>query len=55
MDKQQPLVVGEGADMQFNPATWKTWNEDACEADDWKHGRVSKAYRDNYDAINWNA
>lgn len=48
-----PLVVGEGKDMQFNPKTWEKWNSDACDADDWKHGRVSDRYRDNYDKIKW--
>lgn len=51
---QKPaLVVGEGKDMQFNPTVWEKWNSDACDADDWKHGRKSDAYRENYDQINW--
>jgi len=48
-----PLVVGEGSDMQFNPTVWEKWNSDACDADDWKHGRVSESYRKGYDKINW--
>jgi len=47
--QQVPLAVGEGADMQVNPQLWKKWQNDACDADDWKHGRVSDAYRDHYD------
>lgn len=47
------LVVGRGSDMQFNPKMWKQWNEDACDADMWKHGRISDPYRDNYDKIKW--
>lgn len=48
------LVIGKGKDMQFKPETYEQWQNDACDADDWKHGRVSDPYRDNYDAINWN-
>ena len=48
------LVVGKGSDMQFNPVLFEKWNSDACDADDWKHGRVSDLYRDNYDNIKWN-
>jgi len=47
------LVVGEGSDMQFNPKVWEQWNSDACDRDDWKHGRVSDRYRQNYDKIKW--
>jgi hypothetical protein len=50
---KEPLVVGKGKDMQFNPTIWEQWNSDACDADDWKHGRVSQPYRDNYDNIQW--
>jgi len=46
-----PIVVGKGKDMQFNPPVIKTWREDACDADNWKHGRVSDPYRDNYERI----
>ncbi len=48
-----PLVVGEGSDMQFNPPVWEKWQSDACDADDWKHGRVSDKYLDHYDDIKW--
>ena len=48
------LVVGQGKDMQFNPKIWEKWNSDACDTDDWKHGRVSDLYRDNYDNVKWN-
>jgi len=48
-----PLVVGTGKDMQFNPKMWEKWNADACRADSWKHGRVSKIYREKYDQIRW--
>jgi len=47
----QQLVVGEGSDMQFNPNVYKQWEEDACDADAWKHGRVSTAYMENYSRI----
>jgi len=47
------LVIGEGSDMQFNPRTYKQWQEDACDADMWKHGRTSDEYRDGYDQIKW--
>ncbi len=56
------LVVGEGKDMQFNPDTYEQWQQDACDRDLWKHGRVSNAFRDGialengqtgYDNINW--
>lgn len=50
-NSQIPLVVGAGKNMQFNPPVFKSWQEDACDADDWKHGRVTEAYRDNYDRI----
>ncbi len=50
---QQPMVVGEGSDMQFNPVLWEKWNSDACDADDWKHGRVSDPYRSHYDQVKW--
>lgn len=50
---QQPMVIGEGKDMQFNPVLWEKWNSDACDADDWKHGRVSDPYRENYGGIKW--
>jgi hypothetical protein len=42
------MVTGSGSEMKFNPAVLKTWQEDACDADNWKHGRVSDPYRDNY-------
>jgi len=48
-----PLVVGQGSDMQVNPKVWEKWNSDACDADDWKHGRVSDPYRTGYDKIKW--
>jgi len=51
--RQQALVVGEGSDMQINPVLWEQWNSDACDADDWKHGRVSNPYREYYDQIQW--
>ena len=47
------LVVGEGSDTQFNPKTWQQWQNDACDKDMWKHGRISDPYRDNYDKIKW--
>jgi len=51
--KKVPLVVGTGKDMHFHPETWEKWNTDACRADLWKHGRVSKKYREKYDLIKW--
>jgi hypothetical protein len=51
--RSEPLVVGSGKDMQFNPEIWEKWNSDACDADDWKHGRVSDLYRKNYQNIQW--
>lgn len=51
--QKQALVVGEGKDMQFNPTLWNKWQNDACDADDWKHGRVSDLFRNNYDNIQW--
>jgi len=52
--QQIPLVVGQGSDMQINPPLWNKWQNDACDADDWKHGRVSDPYREHYNQVNWN-
>ncbi len=51
--ERQPFITGEGSDMQVNPVLWEKWNSDACDADDWKHGRTSDRYRGNYDSIKW--
>jgi len=48
------LTTGSGSDMQFNPQVMEQWQNDACDADDWKHGRISDKYRYNYDQIKWN-
>lgn len=50
-NKNTQLVVGSGNNMQFNPSVFKTWQEDACDADDWKHGRISDTYRNHYERI----
>ena len=51
--KNQPLIIGEGSNMEINPTLWEKWNSDACDRDDWKHGRVKQNYLDNYDLIEW--
>uniref|UniRef100_A0A6M3JYQ7 Uncharacterized protein n=1 Tax=viral metagenome TaxID=1070528 RepID=A0A6M3JYQ7_9ZZZZ len=51
--KREPIVVGKGKDKRFRDDVWEKWNADACRADSWKHGRVSKSYRERYDQIKW--
>lgn len=50
-NQDKTLVVGKDENMQFNPNIWRQWQEDACDADAWKHGRTSAPYRENYDRI----
>ncbi|MDZ4243849.1 MAG: hypothetical protein U1C57_01960 [Candidatus Doudnabacteria bacterium] len=48
-----PLVVGTGSNQRFRDDVWQKWQEDACDRDQWKHGRISDPYRENYDKIKW--
>jgi len=50
----ESLVVGKGKDMKFRDDIWEKWNSNACDRDQWKHGRVTCLYQKNYDQIKWN-
>lgn len=47
------LLQGKGKELQFKPDVWEQWNSEACDKDQWKHGRVSELYRIGYENIKW--